>query len=72
MRGIIVKGIGGFYYVKSEDGIYSCRARGKFRKESLSPIVGDIITLELASDGTGSIVKIHPRKKLSDSSGMWT
>ncbi|MBQ3181680.1 MAG: hypothetical protein IJB50_02875, partial [Clostridia bacterium] len=33
ITGTIIKGIGGFYYVKSDDGIYSCRARGKFRKE---------------------------------------
>ena len=35
MQGIIFKGIGGFYYVKTEDGkIYECKARGIFRKEN--------------------------------------
>lgn len=60
--GTILKGIGGFYYVSTAEGIIECHARGKFRKKDLSPIVGDRITLTLASDGTGSIDKIHPRK----------
>lgn len=62
LTGKILKGIGGFYYVSTENGIIECHARGNFRKKALSPIVGDTITLNLASDGTGSIVKIHPRK----------
>lgn len=62
LTGTIVKGIGGFYYVSTSDGVIECHARGKFRKKDLSPIVGDHITLTLASDGTGSIDKIHPRK----------
>ena len=32
MKGKIIKGIGGFYYVNTEDGIYECKARGNFRK----------------------------------------
>ncbi len=40
--GIIIKGIGGFYYVSSEDdGIYECKARGLFRKMELTPLTGD-------------------------------
>lgn len=64
IQGTIIKGIGGFYYVKSEDGIYSCRARGKFRKESLSPIVGDIAEIEVtdAEKKEGYVLKILPRK----------
>lgn len=62
LTGKILKGIGGFYYVSTEKGVIECHARGNFRKKDLSPIVGDTITLALAPDGTGSIVKIHPRK----------
>ena len=64
IQGTIIKGIGGFYYVKSEGGIYSCRARGKFRKESLSPIVGDIAEIEVtdAEKKEGYVLKILPRK----------
>ncbi|MBE7032709.1 MAG: ribosome small subunit-dependent GTPase A [Ruminococcaceae bacterium] len=60
--GIIVKGIGGFYYVRTESDTIECHARGKFRKNELSPIVGDKVTIEFNKDGTGHIVEIHPRK----------
>ena len=47
MTGIIVKGIGGFYYVKSPDGnICECRAKGLFRKEKIKPMIGDYVTVE--------------------------
>ena len=50
MRGIIVKGIGGFYYVKVNDKIYECKARGKFRHKELSPLVGDNVIIDLDKD----------------------
>lgn len=62
LTGKILKGIGGFYYISTDRGVIECHARGNFRKKDLSPIVGDSITLTLLPDGTGSIVKIHPRK----------
>ena len=33
MKGKIIKGIGGFYYVEAADVIYECKARGSFRKQ---------------------------------------
>ena len=40
LQGIIFKGIGGFYYVKTENGlIYECKARGIFRKEKIKPMI---------------------------------
>ena len=60
--GTIVKGIGGFYYVSTGEEIIECHARGKFRKNDLSPIVGDTVTLLINEDGTGSIDCIHERK----------
>ncbi len=64
IKGTIIKGIGGFYYVKSDDSIYSCRARGKFRKDSLTPMVGDIAELEVTDieKKEGYVVNILPRK----------
>ena len=62
IEGIIVKGIGGFYYVSTPGGTVECHARGKFRKDELSPIVGDYVSLLLNPEGTGSICKIHERK----------
>lgn len=61
MQGIIVKGIAGFYYVKTEEKIIECKSRGKFRHNELSPMVGD--NVEILCDGdTGVIEKIYPRK----------
>ena len=37
MNGYIVKGIGGFYYVKTPDGIVECKPRGIFRKQKITP-----------------------------------
>ena len=62
-EGIILKGIGGFYYVDTPDGLIECRARGRFRKTVGKPIVGDRVTLEIQpEDGTGYLLDIAPRK----------
>lgn len=61
MRGIIVKGIGGFYYIKTEDNtVYECKARGIFRKEKITPMIGDRVEIEV-KNGKGSITKIEKR-----------
>lgn len=61
MEGIILKGIGGFYYVKTEQGIIECKARGKFRYDSLKPMVGDKVTIEVDKSNKGYIIEIHER-----------
>ena len=61
MQGIIVKGIGGLYYVDVEEKLYECKARGKFRHKGLKPMIGDEVIIE--KDGLeGVIVDILPRK----------
>ena len=57
----ITKGIGGFYYVKTPDGIKECKARGIFRKSGIKPVAGDWV--ELSPDGT-VIDEILPRKNV--------
>ena len=58
---IILKSVGGFYYVKSGEEIIECKAKGKFRNLSLSPVAGDIVDIE--NDGSTAVVsKIHERK----------
>ena len=64
MHGTIVKGIGGFYYVRTQSGVVECRARGKFRSKKLSPAVGDNVVIRIGDDGTGSIESIDERKNL--------
>ncbi len=62
MRGKIYKGIGGFYYVNTDnDEIIECKARGKFRKEHIIPIIGDEVEIEV-KNGKGTISEIYPRK----------
>lgn len=62
-EGIILKGVGGFYYVDTADGLIACKARGKFRKTVGKPIVGDRVQLALQpEDGTGYLLDIAPRK----------
>ncbi|KGK88462.1 MULTISPECIES: ribosome small subunit-dependent GTPase A [unclassified Clostridium] len=63
MQGIIIKGIGGFYYVKSEDKIIECKARGKFRHNELSPMVGDEVEIK-EKNGKGVIEDIYERKNM--------
>ncbi len=61
MTGTIYKGIGGFYYVNTEyDGIFECKARGKFRKDHIIPMIGDKVEIEV-KNGKGSITEIYER-----------
>ena len=62
LKGLILKGIGGFYYVETERGIYECPARGKFRKEKITPYAGDHVEIEAGDDFKGVVTKIMPRK----------
>lgn len=62
MEGLILKGIGGFYYVETTDDIYECRARGKFRKDKITPLAGDHVVIDAAEDLSGFVTQIHPRK----------
>lgn len=63
VKGLIVRALSGFYYVKADDGReYECRARGIFRKQEVSPCVGDRVELEPTEEGKGQVSAILPRK----------
>ncbi|MCF2618345.1 ribosome small subunit-dependent GTPase A [Oscillibacter valericigenes] len=63
MRGRIKKALSGFYYVDTGEGIVTCRARGRFRKEGVSPLVGDMV--EITVSGTeGMVDAIEPRRNV--------
>ncbi|MEI3395964.1 MAG: GTPase RsgA [Clostridia bacterium] len=47
MQGLIVENISNMYKVKAEDKIYESTARGKFKKEDITPVVGDMVELEI-------------------------
>ena len=61
-EGRIQKALSGFYYVDTGAEVLTCRARGKFRKEGLSPLVGDRVTVRELGNGEGFVEAILPRK----------
>lgn len=61
-EGLIIKATGGFYYVKSGETVYECRARGAFRHSDLSPLVGDQVMISVLPKEKGYINAIHERK----------
>ena len=62
LQGKIIKGIGGFYYVESVDAVYECKARGVFRKNRITPLVGDFVTISVNTNAENTIDEIHERK----------
>ena len=62
MQGRIIRGIGGFYDVLLEDGeTVRCKARGRFRNEGVTPMVGDLVELSFPETGFASMDDILPR-----------
>lgn len=62
LNGMILKAVGGLYYVESPEGIFECKARGIFRKQNISPCAGDMVLLSDISENTAVVDKILPRK----------
>ena len=67
VKGRITKGVGGLYFVDTDDGVFKCNARGIFRKDNVKPAVGDFVfisdipSLDDVSEKTGIIEEIIPR-----------
>ena len=66
MKGKIIKGIAGFYYVHTPEmnSIYECKAKGIFRNQNIKPLVGDDVEIDTEDqpEGKGTIVRILPRQ----------
>ena len=62
LKGIITKGIGGFYYVEVANATYECKARGIFRKNKMTPLVGDIVDISVNENAENTIDYIYERK----------
>lgn len=60
--GIIYKAISGFYYAEADNETIECRARGRFRRDNLTPLVGDRAEITLTEPGKGILTDIIPRK----------
>lgn len=61
-EGRILKALSGFYYVDTGEELLTCRARGKFRKDGVSPLVGDRVEVRELGNGEGFLEKILPRR----------
>ena len=64
MKGLIIRGVGGFYYVETETGVIEAKERGIFRKDGFVLCVGDVVDISLLPEdpGKGVIDKVFPRK----------
>jgi len=64
--GKIIKGIGGFYYVKPQasEEIVECKARGVLRHQKIVPTVGDEVMIQSDNPGEWTIESIEPRKNI--------
>lgn len=63
-EGIIIKGIGGFYYVEAAGEIFECKARGVFRKSGIKPLAGDRVTISVNDNAENTIDEIHERSSV--------
>lgn len=61
-KGRIQKALSGFYYVNTGDELLTCHARGKFRKDGVSPLVGDWVEVRELGGGEGFVESIQPRR----------
>ena len=59
--GRIIKSLSGFYDVRTEHKVITCRARGHMRRGGMSPLVGDLVDISVEK-GKGMVERIHPRK----------
>lgn len=63
IEGIIIRGVGGNYYVSTNNDIVECRARGLFRLKNIKPLVGDKVIIRLTEEDEhqGYIEEIQDR-----------
>ena len=61
-EGVIVKALSGFYYVQTDERLLECKARGRFRLDGTSPLVGDMVECSLDAHGKGRIDRVFERR----------
>ena len=61
-EGKIIKALSGFYYVLQNDEIIQCRGRGVFRKNKITPLVGDEVVFQAENEQEGYILEVKERK----------
>lgn len=63
-EGVIIKALSGFYYVRTGSETVECRARGRFRLDGESPLVGDRVEISTDAQGRGRVDQDLPAEKL--------
>ena len=63
-KGRIEKALSGFYYVNTGHEVLQCRARGKFRREGMSALVGDWVEVRELGNGEGFVEAVEERKNV--------
>ncbi|WP_053362120.1 ribosome small subunit-dependent GTPase A [Bacillus sp. FJAT-27251] len=61
-EGKIIKALSGFYYVLGKEGLIQCRGRGVFRKNKVTPLVGDEVSYQAENETDGYIMEVKERK----------
>lgn len=64
LKGKIIKGVGGLYFIATENGLFECSARGILRKNKIIPTVGDYVNISIISENKGIIENIIERKNI--------
>lgn len=64
LKGRIIKTTSEFYYVDTKNGLFTCKARGIFKKDKIKPLVGDFVEIDELKDKdiNGNVIRILPRK----------
>ena len=64
MKGIIIGNISNIYEIKTNEGIYEAYARGRFKNEEITPLVGDTVEIQITDETSKKAIieKIEPRR----------
>lgn len=66
-KGKIYKILSNFYYVKIDNNMYECKAKGRFKNDGTDILVGDNVEIEIIDNDKlkGNIVKVLKRKNFT-------
>ena len=64
MQGFIIENISNLYQIKNDNKVYEATARGKFKKDDITPVVGDFVQFEIVDEENKKavITEIEERK----------
>ena len=68
--GRIIKNFNGYYYVETENGIVTCKIKGKMKQERFSAVTGDMVEFQKNPDGESMITKVLPRRNFMERPAM--